>query len=130
MGHSPIHETLDLAQGGGLQWSSPSKQVLAKLALAPRTCSKQASARKEANQAMIDPALLADIQGSKNPVLQRVCDLVRAYNTKPQTAGNPQANQEAIKLLDKVMKHAARYMTSKPPNAKDKNKRKWDALTG
>jgi len=79
---------------------------------------------------MIDPALLADIQGSKNLVLLRVCELVRAYNTKPQTAGNPQANQEAIKLLDKVMKHAARYLTSKPPNAKDKNKRKWDALTG
>lgn len=77
----------------------------------------------------INTALLvnAGLATSKNDVLQRIHGLVLEYNGLPQSAAS---RDRAIRLLDKIMKHAAIYLTSKPPQTgKLTNRDRWDALT-
>ncbi len=76
---------------------------------------------------MINTASLtgAGLATSKNPTLQQLFSEVQQYNGLPPGPGNAQA----IRLLDKIMKHAAVYLTSKPPQLnKAKNKLRWDAM--
>jgi len=66
---------------------------------------------------------------TKNDVLGKLYGEVLEYNGIAQPL-TPITRDRAIKLLDKIMKHAAVYLTSKPPQAgKVKNQARWDALT-
>lgn len=71
--------------------------------------------------------LAAGLATTKNPVLAKLYGEVNLYNT---LAPGPATQGQAIRLLDKIMKHAAVYLTSKPPQAgKAGNQARWDALT-
>jgi len=66
---------------------------------------------------------------TKNDVLGKLYGEALEYKGIAQPL-TPIARDRAIKLLDKIMKHAAVYLTSKPPQAgKVKNQARWDALT-
>lgn len=71
--------------------------------------------------------LAAGLATTKNPVLAKLYGEVNQYNG---LAVGPATRDQAIRLLDKIMKHAAVYLTSKPPQAgKAGNRARWDALT-
>lgn len=79
----------------------------------------------------INPALLtaAGLGTTTNDILAKVYAEVLEYNGIAQPLTQI-TRDRAIKLLDKIMKHAAVYLTSKPPQAgKVKNRARWDALT-
>ena len=79
----------------------------------------------------IDMALLAaaGLGTTKNPILAKLYGEVTEYNSIAQPL-TPATRGRAIKVLDKIMKHAAVYLTSKPPQAgKVKNLDRWNALT-
>lgn len=67
----------------------------------------------------------AGLNTTKNPTLQKLFAEVTQYNVMP--AGN---HDQAVRLLDKIMKHAAVYLTSKKPQpGKAKNQLRWTAMT-
>ena len=79
----------------------------------------------------IDIALLsaAGMATSKNATLTRLWGEVAQFNAMPRPISDV-ARPAAIKLLDKIMKRAAIYLTSKPPQAtKTTNQQRWNALT-
>ncbi|MGZ8414489.1 MAG: hypothetical protein ACXW05_17310 [Gemmatirosa sp.] len=70
----------------------------------------------------------AGLDASTNATLSRVWTLVQQYNALP-TPLPPASQAAAVALLDKIMKHAAVYLTSKPPQAaKATNMARWNAL--
>jgi hypothetical protein len=66
----------------------------------------------------------AGLDRSKNPTLQKLFTEVSLYNGLPRDQ-----HAEASRLLDKIMKHAAVYLTSKKPQAGAKNQLRWTAMT-
>ena len=79
----------------------------------------------------IDTALLsaAGMATSTNATLSRLWGEVAQFNAMPRPILDG-AKPAAIKLLDKVMKRAAIYLTSKPPQAgKTSNQQRWNALS-
>ena len=78
----------------------------------------------------IDTRLLAgSIDTSSNPVLAQLWIEIGEFNAIPRPIADG-VKPRAIKLLDKIMKRAAIYLTSKPPQAgKAKNQQRWNALT-
>ena len=66
----------------------------------------------------------AGLDRTKNPTLQKLFTEVSLYNGLP-----PDQHDEASRLLDKIMKHAAVYLTSKKPQAGAKNQLRWTAMT-
>lgn len=78
----------------------------------------------------IDTRLLAgSIDTSSNPVLAKLWGEIGQFNALPRPIADA-AKPGAIKLLDKIMKRAAIYLTSKPPQAgKATNLGRWNALT-
>ena len=71
----------------------------------------------------------AGVATSKNAMLQKLYAAVANYNVLPNPI-TPALRPNAIHTLDKIMKYAAVYLTSKPPQAgKAKNTARWDAMT-
>lgn len=67
----------------------------------------------------------AGLDTTKNPTLQKLFLEVNQYNVLA-----PDNHDQATRLLDKIMKHAAVYLTSKKPQpGKAKNQLRWDAMT-
>jgi hypothetical protein len=71
----------------------------------------------------------AGVATSKNEMLRKLYNAVTNYNLLPNPI-TPALRPNAIYQLDKIMKYAAVYLTSKPPQGgKAKNQARWDALT-
>ena len=66
----------------------------------------------------------AGLDRTKNPTLQKLLGEVNLYNALPHDQ-----HAQASRLLDKIMKHAAVYLTSKKPQAGIKNQLRWTAMT-
>ena len=94
-------------------------------------CTDKSAGRPSSPRHMpINTALLlnAGLATTKNDSLQKLYGFVMEYNSMPPLSDATRLR--AIKLLDKIMKHAAVYLTSKPPQAgKAGNQARWDALT-
>ncbi|HKK36564.1 MAG TPA: hypothetical protein VJ994_09760 [Paracoccaceae bacterium] len=67
----------------------------------------------------------AGITTSKNPFLQQLRDEIRKYNEIPDA---PSGRLRKIEMLDDVARIAGVYVTSKPPQPKTKNGKRWDAV--
>jgi hypothetical protein len=77
---------------------------------------------------MIDRTLLlgAGVSTSKNELLKKIWRQVDIYNMF--CGSRIMKGRQAAELLDKIMVSIITYLTSKPPQNKDKNKRRWAAL--
>jgi hypothetical protein len=72
----------------------------------------------------------AGLAASTNVTLTGLYGRIIQYNALVVGPGNPAAQRQAIRLLDKIMKQAAVYLTSKPPQqGKATNLQRWNALT-
>lgn len=69
------------------------------------------------------PLLLAGASSSKNPYLTGLVNEINTFNSIGDANKQAKANQ-----LVRVMQVAGWYLTSKPPQDKFKNKRRWNAI--
>jgi hypothetical protein len=78
---------------------------------------------------MLDTARLgaARLSSSSNPLLQGIWAAVQAYNTIPVNSAHSPLPKVA-QALDAVALGAGRYLTSKPPQGKMTNTKRWNAL--
>ncbi len=62
---------------------------------------------------------------TKNQLLSRAMGLVCQYNNQQLSAGNDKA---CLATLNDLVRAVGDYLTSKPPQPKDKNKARWDGM--
>jgi hypothetical protein len=79
---------------------------------------------------MLDTGRLsvAGIGASANPLLQAIWSAVAAYNSMAGAAGSGAQVKPRADALDKVAFTVGAYLTSKPPQPKMNNRKRWNAL--